>query len=95
MSGDIEDCPPQAVSSQVTAGEMRLAILRFGGRRSLRQILWALCAGTAALLAGPAQAQWAASCPPPLKDAAGACVASCPAGYEDRGRTCTFRSYSH
>ena len=34
----------------------------------------------------------AASCPPPLKLAAGACVRACPAGYEDRGRECVFRS---
>ena len=33
-------------------------------------------------------------CRPPLKFAAGACVAQCPAGYEDRGRVCTFRSLS-
>jgi hypothetical protein len=26
--------------------------------------------------------------------AAGACVRSCPAGYEDRGRECVFRSLS-
>lgn len=33
-------------------------------------------------------------CRPPLKFASGACVAQCPAGYEDRGRTCVFRSLS-
>ncbi|AWN50057.1 hypothetical protein DK419_14510 [Methylobacterium terrae] len=33
-------------------------------------------------------------CRPPLKFASGACVAQCPAGYEDRGRTCAFRSLS-
>jgi hypothetical protein len=33
-------------------------------------------------------------CRPPLKFAAGACVAQCPAGYEDRGRVCSFRSLS-
>lgn len=32
------------------------------------------------------------ACPPPLKYAAGACVRRCPAGYEDNGRTCRFRS---
>ncbi|GJD95208.1 hypothetical protein [Methylobacterium iners] len=32
------------------------------------------------------------ACPPPLKFAAGACVRRCPAGYEDNGRTCRFRS---
>ena len=30
-------------------------------------------------------------CRPPLKLAAGACVASCPAGFEDRGSFCEFR----
>ncbi|TGE00547.1 hypothetical protein [Methylobacterium nonmethylotrophicum] len=50
----------------------------------------------AALLRPPAtQAQEEeAYCRPPLKFAAGACVASCPAGYEDRGRTCVYRSLS-
>lgn len=33
-------------------------------------------------------------CRPPLKFAAGACVAQCPAGYEDTGRTCVFRNMS-
>jgi hypothetical protein len=33
-------------------------------------------------------------CRPPLKFASGACVAQCPAGYEDRGRVCVFRSLS-
>jgi hypothetical protein len=36
--------------------------------------------------------QFARACPPPLKYAAGACVRRCPAGYEDNGRTCRFRS---
>ena len=31
-------------------------------------------------------------CRPPLKYAAGACVAACPGGYEDRGRVCNYRS---
>lgn len=35
----------------------------------------------ALLAAGPAQAQYAASCPPPKKVAAGACVTACPGGY--------------
>ena len=35
---------------------------------------------------------WAASCSPPLKVAAGACVRSCPAGFADEGRVCMFRS---
>ena len=47
-----------------------------------------------AATAVPAAAQYAASCPPPQKLAAGACVTVCPAGYEDRGRECMFRSLS-
>ncbi|BAQ44622.1 MULTISPECIES: hypothetical protein [Methylobacterium] len=39
-------------------------------------------------------AQQETGCRPPLKSAAGACVAQCPAGYEDRGRICVFRSLS-
>ena len=31
-------------------------------------------------------------CRPPFKYAAGACVRRCPAGYEDMGRTCRFKS---
>ncbi len=31
-------------------------------------------------------------CPPRLKYAAGACVRRCPAGYEDNGWVCRFRS---
>ncbi|WP_409566319.1 hypothetical protein [Methylobacterium sp. J-070] len=42
----------------------------------------------------PARAQYAASCPPPKKFAAGACVAACPAGYEDQGRVCVYRNMS-
>lgn len=34
----------------------------------------------------------ARACPPPLKYAAGSCVAQCPAGFEDRGRTCELRT---
>jgi hypothetical protein len=44
--------------------------------------------------AGPALAQPAGPCPPPRKLAAGACVVACPAGYEDRGRDCVYRSLS-
>jgi hypothetical protein len=32
------------------------------------------------------------SCRPPLKFAAGACVARCPGGFQDEGRYCRFRS---
>jgi hypothetical protein len=42
----------------------------------------------------PAEAQDAGACPPPKKIAAGACVAACPAGYEDQGRVCVFRNMS-
>jgi hypothetical protein len=47
----------------------------------------AICSASTAALAQQ-------GCRPPLKFAAGACVAACPAGYEDRGSTCVFRSYS-
>ncbi|MDP4023604.1 hypothetical protein Q8W71_13275 [Methylobacterium sp. NEAU 140] len=53
-----------------------------------------LAALLTALGAAPALAQYATACPPPLKLAAGACVAACPSGYEDRGRECVFRSLS-
>ncbi|KAA0121382.1 hypothetical protein CIW48_24290 [Methylobacterium sp. P1-11] len=46
------------------------------------------------LAAVPAQAQYAASCPPPKKFAAGACVTACPGGYEDRGPVCVYRNTS-
>lgn len=36
--------------------------------------------------------QFSRACRPPLKFAAGACVRRCPAGYEDNGRYCRFRS---
>jgi hypothetical protein len=42
----------------------------------------------------PAQAQYAARCPPPKKFAAGACVTACPGGYEDRGPVCVYRNTS-
>ena len=60
----------------------------------------ALAAATPAL-ANPADAanpderyerQFAASCPPGLKYAAGACVRTCPGGYADDGRWCEFRN---
>jgi hypothetical protein len=35
------------------------------------------------------------TCAPPYKSAAGACVPTCPGGFEDRGRTCFFRSEGH
>jgi hypothetical protein len=53
-----------------------------------------IMAVTALLGAGPAQAQYATACPPPKKFAAGACVAACPAGYEDQGRVCVYRNTS-
>nr|WP_267356532.1 MULTISPECIES: hypothetical protein [unclassified Methylobacterium] len=55
-----------------------------------------LLAGMAVALlwAVPAEAQVAGACPPPKKIAAGACVAACPAGYEDQGRVCVFRNMS-
>lgn len=48
----------------------------------------------ALLWAAPVEAQYAASCPPPKKFAAGACVTACPAGYEDQGRVCVYRNMS-
>ncbi|MCJ2061189.1 hypothetical protein MKK63_00435 [Methylobacterium sp. J-088] len=42
----------------------------------------------------PAGAQYATSCLPPKKFAAGACVTACPAGYEDQGRVCVYRNTS-
>ena len=48
----------------------------------------------ALLAAAPAQAQYATACPAPKKFAAGACVATCPAGYEDQGRVCVYRNMS-
>jgi hypothetical protein len=59
--------------------------------RSMRIACLAMLAGTC--LAGEVRAQ-AASCPPPLKLAAGACVKSCPGGYEDRGSECVYRNLS-
>lgn len=32
------------------------------------------------------------ACRPPLKYAAGACVRRCPAGFQDNGRTCRYRT---
>ncbi|MGY2048160.1 hypothetical protein [Methylobacterium sp. JK268] len=43
---------------------------------------------------GPAPAQ-TGSCPPGTKFAAGACVRSCPGGYEDTGRSCVYRNEGH
>ncbi|MGV7031617.1 hypothetical protein [Methylobacterium symbioticum] len=45
----------------------------------------------------PAQAyqygrQFRNACRPPLKYAAGACVRRCPAGFQDNGRTCRYRT---
>ncbi|MDP4003936.1 hypothetical protein [Methylobacterium sp. NEAU K] len=60
------------------------------GRVSAACILAALTL----LAAAPAQARSAAACPHPKKLAAGACVTTCPAGYEDRGRDCVYRNQS-
>ncbi len=62
-----------------------------GGR--LRPRRWLLLAALLLLQAGPALAE-SSACPPPRKLAAGACVTACPAGYEDRGRDCVYRSLS-
>ena len=45
------------------------------------------------LFALPALAQpYGANCPRGTKFAAGACVVTCPGGYEDQGRVCIKRS---
>jgi hypothetical protein len=59
--------------------------------RLMRMACFALSLG--AFLPNCAVAQ-AASCPSPLKLAAGACVQSCPGGYEDRGRECVYKNLS-
>jgi hypothetical protein len=55
-----------------------------------------LFAAAMALVALPALAQsrppYGANCPSGRKFAAGACVATCPGGYEDQGRVCVKRS---
>ena len=61
---------------------------RIGSARILAVTVLAL------LGVAPARAQYAASCPPPKNFAAGACVAACPAGYEDQGRVCVYRNMS-
>ena len=60
---------------------------------ALRAGLLAL-AGTLMMLSGKssrAQEDYRLSCKPPLKFMAGACVAACYSGYEDRGRWCEAR----
>ena len=42
----------------------------------------------------PEAEQLAASCPPELKYAAGACVSTCPSGFADTGRMCVFQDES-
>jgi hypothetical protein len=67
--------------------------------RGMRIFGLCLLVGTS-VFAGEAAAQSRSSrsgdfdgyCRPPLKFAAGACVPSCPAGYEDRGRYCEYRA---
>jgi hypothetical protein len=51
--------------------------------------LWIMTAALGFTLSTmPAGAQ---VCPRGWKSAAGACVQSCPGGYEDRGQTCEYR----
>ncbi|KAB1069347.1 hypothetical protein F6X51_25495 [Methylobacterium planeticum] len=57
-----------------------------------RALLLGMLLGSHSEAASAQASVWATSCPPPLKLAAGACVRSCPAGYDDRGRECAFRS---
>lgn len=51
----------------------------------------------ASAVLGFGSAAWAQRtvCRPPLKEAAGACVAQCPGGYEDRGTICVYRNQAH
>jgi hypothetical protein len=65
--------------------------VRSGGVLALAVLALAVLA---LLAAAPAQAQYATACPAPKKFAAGACVAACPAGYEDQGRVCVYRNMS-
>ncbi|WP_331297539.1 hypothetical protein [Methylobacterium oryzae] len=67
---------------------------RWGGIDRIRSVGIRAATLLALLAAGPAQAQYAASCPPPKKVAAGACVTACPGGYEDRGPVCVYRNTS-
>ena len=53
----------------------------------------ALLVALSGMAIGTAQAQ-GASCPPGMKHAAGACVRTCPGGFEDRGDTCVYRNQS-
>jgi hypothetical protein len=48
----------------------------------------AVAAAVIVCLGAPAGAQ---TCQSGYKSAAGACVKSCPGGYEDNGRTCVYR----
>jgi hypothetical protein len=68
----------------------------FGGRIACLVLLAAVVAsaGAEAQWRDGRQEQFASQCRPPLKFAAGACVRSCPGGFEDRGRVCVFRSQS-
>ncbi len=75
------------------AGWTRMA-RRFRGIDPVRSGGLLAAALLALLASAPARAQYAAACPPPMKVAAGACVAACPGGYEDRGRDCVYRNTS-
>ena len=57
-----------------------------------RALTWVTLILLAALAGRTPAAAQVASCPPPLKWAAGACVTACPGGFEDRGRDCVYRS---
>lgn len=48
----------------------------------------------AGFVPGPTRAQVPDSCPRGLKWAAGACVRTCPGGYEDQGDRCVYRNMS-
>ena len=69
------------------------SVHRFGSRPGRRTGRLA-CFTVVLFAVAPAHAQYAASCPPPKKLAAGACVIACPAGYEDQGHVCVYRNTS-
>lgn len=67
----------------------------FDWKATMRHILRMLAVTAAFALPLDAGAVPSTSCPPGQKWLAGICVLSCPAGFEDTGRTCVFRSIGH
>ena len=85
-----------AVVDRPGAIRPQVGVMRRHFRAKDRTAFVRLLAAAALALLGTAsaQAQYATACPPPKKLAAGACVAACPAGYEDRGLVCVYRNTS-